>query len=198
MSNNRENSIDTNNELMESYERKEIDSDDDDFMIEKVMRRIKATDRWKRSHYVVGKDRFLTIYPFMKQYKPKQFAKVYRRAGKILKDSKYWIFYILILVCCMIISISHILLQIIGVWQDTDMQNEAYNGDGDVTVDDYEANYRNYQLPEDINDYKEPDEEEKEGYDQYIAWKKWKATHVDSGESSDSDSDSDDDSEDDN
>ena len=76
MSNNRENSNDTNNESMESYERKEIDSDDDDFMIEKVMRRIEATDGWKTRRHVIRKDRFLTIYPFMKQYKPKQFAKV--------------------------------------------------------------------------------------------------------------------------
>ena len=111
MSNNRDNSNDTNNKSMESYERKEIDSDDDDFMIEKVMRRIEATDGWKTRRHVIRKDRFLTIYPFMKQYKPKQFAKVYRRAGKILEDSKYCIFYILLLVSFMKISISHIPLK---------------------------------------------------------------------------------------
>ena len=101
----------TNNDSIESYEREEIDSGDEDFLYDKVVRRMEATDKWKSAHLVVRKDEFLKIYPFLNQYEPKQFAKIYKKASKMLSDSKYCILYILLLLCfCIIMSISHILL----------------------------------------------------------------------------------------
>ena len=61
---------------------------------------------------------------------------------------------------------------------DFNMQNEVYNGDGEVTVNQYNQYYEEYKLPEGIDNYKKPSQEEQEGYDNYLAWKAWKANHI--------------------